>query len=290
MTIYRVRLAGGGGDAWAKQNADGTYAVWGTDGSQFKAYRDPRPKIQPPHGLPNVVANVHVMHDWEEYSLGVGECRPRIWRGENSPDRRVYPDAWAESYGAVSNLLRRLSDVFHYIEPNERNASAYGHETRQLLMIAAMEVESSWKAVLAANNYPGPERLTTKDYVALAEPMRLREWRIALSSHPAMPELVPFSSWDASKPTESLSWYSAYNAVKHDRESNFSRATLREAITSVAAAYIMVFAQFGELDNRHFLGLDEFRRKQVPDFPANERYVPPGLFGSEKKWKPVPLW
>ena len=41
-----------------------------------------------------------------------------------------------------------------------------------------------------------------------------------------MGELAPFALWEEARPTGSLAWYDAYNAVKHDRERNFSRATL----------------------------------------------------------------
>ena len=39
--------------------------------------------------------------------------------------------------------------------------------------------------------------------------------------------------------------YAAYNEVKHDREVNFKRATLRHAIEAVAACVVMLAAQFG---------------------------------------------
>jgi hypothetical protein len=63
--------------------------------------------------------------------------------------------------------------------------------------------------------------------------------------------------------------------VKHDRESNFHRATLLNAVTAVAAAYVLLWAQFGKADQRAFLGLGEFKAEALPSFSAGERYVRP---------------
>jgi hypothetical protein len=181
-----------------------------------------------------------------------------------------------------------MTDVFRYIEPSKGNAGAYGHEIRQLLIVAATEVESSCRAVLSANGYGhDAARLNTRDFVRLCTPMRLREWRVALDSHPDLGEIAPFAGWDEAQPTTSLSWYDDYNAAKHDREANFARATLLSSVNAVAAAYIMVLAQFGEFDNRHFLGLDEFRQISIPTFPAEESYIPPSVGGGDANaWVP----
>jgi hypothetical protein len=174
-----------------------------------------------------------------------------------------------------------MVEVFRYVEPDETNADAYGHEIRQLLIVAATEVESSCRAVLTANGYGHDvDRLNTRDFVKLCVPMRLREWRVALDAHPGLGEITPFATWDEERPTASLPWYDAYNAAKHDRELNFARATLRNAVSAVAATYIMVLAQFGEFDNRHFLGLDEFRELSRPNFSAEASYVPPSVGGT----------
>jgi hypothetical protein len=44
-----------------------------------------------------------------------------------------------------------------------------------------------------------------------------------------------------------MPWYDAYNAAKHDRESELKTATLKFAFDAVAACIIMIVAQFGEV-------------------------------------------
>ena len=93
----------------------------------------------------------------------------------------------------------------------------YGHKIRELLLLACMEVESSWTAVLKINEY-GKGRLTTQDYVKLLSPMYLDRYWVNLPSY-KYPSIKPFEGWDAEDPKPSpCHWYHAYNQTKHDRE------------------------------------------------------------------------
>ena len=60
-----------------------------------------------------------------------------------------------------------------------------------------------------------------------------------------MGEFTPFAQWSDVAPTKSLAWYDAYNAVKHHREAEFSKATLEVLLDAVAALHIMQVAQWG---------------------------------------------
>lgn len=50
---------------------------------------------------------------------------------------------------------------------------------------------------------------------------------------------------DKGKPSCELPWYSAYNAVKDSRGTEFKKATLLHAFQSVSACVIMIYAQYG---------------------------------------------
>jgi hypothetical protein len=89
--------------------------------------------------------------------------------------------------------------------------------------------------------------------------------------------VTPFASWNVGNPTASLPWYDAYNAVKHDRERNLGRATMRHAIEAAAAVFIMTVAQFGmgHLQEQTPLHPDVFRAEDMPNWPLAECYVRP---------------
>jgi hypothetical protein len=219
-----------------------------------------------------------------------------------APDpAQAYRREWIGSMNAAENLFTEMKDVLRCVEPSRANFATFGHRIRDLLILTATEVESAWKAVLLANGVTR-DRLTTNDYVRVADPMRLREWRVALALHPDVPELTPFATWDAADPTESLHWYDAYNAVKHGREQNFERATLGHMLNAMAAVFIMASAQFGIYAKRSHSSLemedagaalwsDHFLRIESPRWSAADAYIPPGLgegCPEESPWIPTP--
>jgi hypothetical protein len=169
--------------------------------------------------------------------------RPVTWGGLSyNPyqDERL-----AESFVALRILLRKLEELFQTVEPVAANMSVYGHRIREIILLACMEVESSWAAVLKENGYSIKGSFSTNDYVKLFKPMLLDSYQLFLQSYSAYPPFSPFAGWDAQKPTESLNWYDAYNKTKHDREENLKFGTLDNAIRSVGAAVVMFYAQFG---------------------------------------------
>ena len=152
--------------------------------------------------------------------------------------------ALTQSFVALKLLLAKMQDIFETVEPGPSNLQTYGHKIRELLLLAAMEVEASWAAVLKANGYVR-DRFTTNDYAKLLAPMRLDSFSLTLRSYPDFPGFTPFKDWDTAQPTKSLEWYDAYNKTKHDREQNLGVATLERAVHAVGAAVVMFYAQFG---------------------------------------------
>ena len=184
--------------------------------------------------------------------LGPGEYYPRVWRPRSGffDDLDDSVDARADASIAGRRLEALLSEIFTVLQPADqaRNHGAYGHRTRELLLLACTEVENSWRAILTANHYvpPSPHgKLSTNDYVKLMGPLRLGEWSLRLADYPSTPALETFAPWTATNPTTSLPWYDAYNKTKHDRAGGFHRATLWTAVQAVAATWIMYGAQFG---------------------------------------------
>lgn len=206
--------------------------------------------------IPN--ASFPTLKDWVIKSFGdteptmsgyvPGTFYKRIWRPLASPGsfhKAISQEKLTESFVALRILLSKLETLFETIEPSELNLPAYGHKIREILLLACMEVESSWSAVLKENGYSTGGRFTTNDYVKLSGPMLLDGYTLSPQSYPSFPAFAPFKDWTASNPTTSLSWYDAYNKTKHDREGNLNVGTLDNAVRSVGAAVVMFHAQFG---------------------------------------------
>ena len=170
-------------------------------------------------------------------------------------------------------LCNMLDEICRTVHPEANNMQMYGHATRNLMMLACTEVEAQWKSVLRANDYQSA-RWCTNDYFKLCAAMRLNEYEIAFANYPWLEPFSPFSNWSAQFPTSSLPWYDAYNAVKHDSEAEFGKATLLNTFNAVAACAVMLVAQFGKAeafgkgDNLHVY----FDFQTTPNWPWSERY------------------
>lgn len=144
-----------------------------------------------------------------------------------------FEDAMTQTSVVLQRLSSALEGIFEVIEPTPANRSTFGHRIRHQLLVACTEVEAGWAGVLRANGYHSVGQFSTKDYVKLADPLRLRDYRVGLRHYAQYPTLEPFRGWDATAPTATLAWYDAYNQAKHDREANFHFATLENLVQAV---------------------------------------------------------
>jgi hypothetical protein len=180
---------------------------------------------------------------------------PRI---HDSNGKSSFFEAYSSGLRQIEILFEDLSEIFHTVEPKSSNLVAFGHRIRNLLILACTEVEAQWRGVLSENGYqkfksingnpvPVDEKYwNTQDYVKLLTKMKLNEFSLTFEQYPGIPELKPFSDWNASSSTGNLVWYKAYNSVKHNREEKFQEATLENAINAVAAVIILFIAQYNE--------------------------------------------
>jgi hypothetical protein len=220
--------------------------------------------------------------------LGPGEFYPRVWRPpvpnprategltlEWNPSAQHEPNIVAVKRGQLLALTRKLDHVCQTVEPEGDNLKTYGHDIRNLLILACTEAEAHWRGVLVANGAT-QNRFSTKDYVKLREPMKLEKYAVKNLNYPWLETFKPYEQWSDDSPTCSLEWYDAYNAVKHNREIEFKRATLRCALEAITGCVIMMVAQFGLGE-----GLGEgselrsfFCLSSAPDWSPSEFYIP----------------
>lgn len=221
-----------------------------------------------------------------------GEYFPRIVRpifGEGSIQRgqTLWKFAEQDSLRNIQKqeeiLIEILETIFRSIHPDENNFHVYGHQIRNLLILANTEVESSLTAILQANSIaPFSQFFTTRDYVRLKDILRLSEFEVALSHYPWLPTFSPFRDWEEAQPTKSLLWYNAYNRIKHNRESEFQEAKLLYSINSVIAVHILLVSQFGNFATYN----PYFSFSKEPLWAREELYIPPE---DPENWVPVNL-
>lgn len=141
-----------------------------------------------------------------------------------------------------------LANTSRYIEPAGQE-DVHSFEFAKILILACTEVESVFKLICHA--------IEGKDVGDIGEYKR-----IILSRYPKIvnatvsvsrlgENIQPFSEWAASP----LSWWFAYQQVKHNRGSHFSFASYRNAVNAIAALYIAIF-YLAKIENCNFSGID----------------------------------
>jgi len=226
--------------------------------------------------------------------LEPGQCFPRMARPALGRNWRAAiwsegadKNAVAKAHGQLLALARQLDRICQTVHPSPDNFGAYGHDIRNLLILACTEVESQWRGVLEANGYSPqrPGRFTTTDYVKICSAMGLTEYSVRFPSYPWLEPIHPFERWGVGiAPTADIPWYDAYNAAKHDRENEFARATLLRVFEAMSANVVMLCAQYGtsETFGRGPEIKALFSFEAMPQWSPAEMYVDPGLAGIAK--------
>ena len=99
-----------------------------------------------------------------------------------------------------------------------------------------------FRGVLAANGAT-KRQPNMSDFAILSVLMKLESYEVGFPAYPWLDTFRPFAGW---KPNgSSLGWWSAYNGVKHNRDTEFDRATLLHAFEAVTACVVLLAAQFG---------------------------------------------
>lgn len=207
----------------------------------------------------------------EKADLPAGCYYPRTNKGNSllSVSNFMLPSVINE-VRAFNNLEKLMNNIFDVLDPSQSNKSAFGHKIRELLILACTEVEYLLLNFLKDNNYESRRKYyTTSDYCEAKDLLSLDEFTVNLTMHPELGELAPFKGWSKDRATGSLSWYSAYNSVKHDRGGNFHLATFGEAINAMAAIYILLVAQHGE---------------DIFDSSLSKRYESSFVIKNQPKW------
>lgn len=132
---------------------------------------------------------------------------------------------------------------------------------------------------MRANNYDTGSRFTTtKDYFKIENALRLADYSVMFVQIPWISYVTPFVNWDGSAPTKSLPWYDAYNMVKHDRDENFKLGSMKNAMSALAALYVVIGAQFGFHDLQYMGDFrDLYRLETMPAWTVGDTHGSPDV-------------
>jgi hypothetical protein len=143
-------------------------------------------------------------------------------------------------------IQKDLHTLFDYVEPADKNLECYSYRIHELLLRASIEVEANCKAILEENGYKTKARWDTRDYRKIEQSHRLSKYEVKLPIWSGNHNVrTPFAEWSGAG---ELSWYSAYNATKHNRQVDFERATFSQMLDGVSGLLALISSQFGTRD------------------------------------------
>ena len=139
-------------------------------------------------------------------------------------------------------ILKDLQELFDYVEPADKNLACYSYRIHALLLRTCVEVEANWKAILKENGYGRSGDWNMGDYKKIEKTHLLSSYEVKVPNWSGSAAIrSPFSAWSTGG---SLLWFQAYNITKHDRHTEFEKATFEHLIDACCGLLIVLSAQF----------------------------------------------
>lgn len=136
-------------------------------------------------------------------------------------------------------LEKDFENTSRYVEPFGQE-NVYSFEFAKLLILACTEVESVFKAIChEINSESVAENIIAYKGIILEKYPKITEAKVKIKY--LNRSIFPFAEWKEKSDLASPSWWKAYQHVKHNRGGNFSKATYLNAVSALAALYILIF-------------------------------------------------
>jgi hypothetical protein len=134
-------------------------------------------------------------------------------------------------------LEHDLETVSRYVEFAKPNYDVYSIELAHLLFAAASEVDVIAKLLCEILDPSAPrENITHYRNVLVAALPDLTTDKIFVPRYGLT--LVPWDNWTNANNANPL-WWRSYNRVKHERDTHFAEATLKNALNAMAALLLL---------------------------------------------------
>jgi hypothetical protein len=169
----------------------------------------------------------------------------------------MHDNRYAKNRGQILKnaelLYHDFDTLFEFIEPCDRNQNCFSLRTYELFLRTCTEVESNMKRILLSNGYQkksGPENMNMSDYCKLNATHFLSSFKVYIPNWVGNNSIVsPFDVWEqGTTKNDTLSWYNAYNAVKHNRQEKFHEASLIHAVEAFCGLLVLLASQFYDED------------------------------------------
>jgi len=155
-------------------------------------------------------------------------------------------DAHWNYFLSVEADLERLS---RFIEFDYRNNQCFSAENTRILNTAAAETDVVCKQICRAlDSHSSASSIYTYCKAIVPAFPIIPRFEVLLPWHGL--QLMPWENWETNRVPE---WWTAYNKLKHHRDTEYHRASLKNVLNAVAGLFVVCLylykdkASFGEL-------------------------------------------
>lgn len=145
------------------------------------------------------------------------------------------------SYAAIESALLDILNIVPYCR---EHMNVWSPKLATILLESCSQLDSLWKYEARQSAYTKHSNLSIEDYFKYFGAYMAPKWLVFYGAE-LVEQLEPFSSWRQEPDIQSsnfkrLDWWSAHNALKHDRYQNLKEATLANAVQAVAGLLLAI--------------------------------------------------
>lgn len=144
------------------------------------------------------------------------------------------------------SVERMLKNTGQYVAPSMENHKTYSDEFAKIVLLSCSEIDSILKVLCKLNNIIHDEKKYNMNVYAeaISKISMVRELAYAPELYTSINEktlvVIPFKELDNRKPNAGLKWWADYQRIKHNRIENAECGNLYNAVSAVAAHYILI--------------------------------------------------
>ena len=162
-------------------------------------------------------------------------------------------------------LEKRFLETEEYVEINTYNFKTFSNGFSMLIQAIGAELDNFFKVYCGYNLH---DRKTIADYTGyiLNDYPLITTQKITIINRDI--NLIPFENWDISQPAKSLPWWQVFDEIKHNRHGNIEKANQGNALSMLAALYLLEMKCFMK-----FVNIGPDGKPTEPDIPTEESKI-----------------
>jgi hypothetical protein len=157
-------------------------------------------------------------------------------RKDGAPGMTIHTSVVEPHWNYLLAIERDVIELSRYVEFDSRNFGCFSIEIARVLLSCGAETDVISKGICAAIN---PKSKADKIHAYRTE---IKEKYPEISDfHVLLPKYgLTLTPWDEWKRDEGVpAWWTAYNKVKHHRHAEYEKASLKNALNSLAGLFVM---------------------------------------------------